>query len=267
MADYSYLDRLFSLSGKTVLLTGATGGIGRALAHGLAGAGADLVLADLSQPALDELAAALPGGPHLPVILDVCATSAIEASLAAILSQRKQIDVLINCAGINKREGLLDVTEETYDRIMAVNLKGVFFLTQAVVRQSMIKTGGRIINIGSFNCTSMLGGVSVYGASKSGIAALTRSMAIEWARFNITANCIAPGHILTQLTVPTWEHPQRSAYLKERIALGRPGMPDEVVGLAILLASDASSYMTGQLYNIDGGALAGGKPWPFDTAY
>ena len=111
------------------------------------------------------------------------------------------------------------------------------------------------------------GGVSVYGASKNGVAALTRSMAIEWGKFNILANCIAPGHILTPLTVPTWEHQERSAYLRERITLGRPGLPEELVGLTILLASEASGYMTGQLYNLDGGALAGGQPWPFDTKY
>lgn len=263
----SYLDQLFSLEGKVVLLTGAAGGIGKALAGGLAHAGARMVLADLDQSAVTELSAALPGKGHLPVAMDISKTASLEQRIDTILAATGRIDVLINCAGINKREGLLDVTEETYDRIMAVNLKGVFFLSQAVVIKSMMTTGGRIINIGSYNCTSMLGGVSVYGASKSGIAALTRSMAIEWGQFNILVNCIAPGHILTQLTVPTWEHPERSAYLRERITLGRPGLPEELVGLTILLASDASGYMTGQLYNIDGGALAGGQPWPFDTKY
>lgn len=262
-----YLESLFSLQNKNILLTGAAGGIGRALAKGLASAGATMILADLVLPALQELADGLPGGPHLAIELDVCSTASIEQGVSAACGKFGRIDVLVNCAGINKREGFLDVSEETYDRIMAVNLKGVFFMTQAVVRKSMMKTGGRIINIGSHNCTGMLGGVSVYGASKSGIAALTRSMAIEWGHFGILANCIAPGHILTPLTVPTWEHEQRSAYLRERITLGRPGLPDELVGLTLLLASDASGYMTGQLYHVDGGALAGGQPWPYDTAY
>jgi NAD(P)-dependent dehydrogenase (short-subunit alcohol dehydrogenase family) len=113
----------------------------------------------------------------------------------------------------------------------------------------------------------MLGGVSVYGATKSAITALTRSMAVEWAKYNIRANAIAPGHILTPLTTVTWEHPERSKYLKERIAMGRPGLPDEILGLTIMLASDASSYMSGMMYHIDGGCLAGGQPWPFDTNY
>ena len=263
----SYLDELFALHGKVALLTGAAGGIGQALARGLASAGARMVLADLDLAAVRKLADELPGSDHVPVALDVSKTKQLEQTIDDVLARTGRIDVLVNCAGINKREGLLDVSEETYDRIMAVNLKGVFFLTQTVVKKTLMKTGGRIINIGSYNCTSMLGGVSVYGASKSGIAALTRSMAIEWGKFNITAKCIAPGHILTPLTVPTWEHPQRSAYLRERITLGRPGNPDELIGLTLLLASDASGYMTGQLYNIDGGALAGGQPWPFDTAY
>jgi gluconate 5-dehydrogenase len=263
----SYLDNLFSISGKIVLLTGAAGGIGKALAKGLAAAGAQMVLVDLDHTAVTDLAATLPGENHLPVAMDVSDQAVIEKGVNDILRETGRIDVLINCAGINRREGFLDVTEKTYDRIMAVNLKGIFFLTQAVVIKSMMKTGGRIINVGSYNCTSMLGGVSVYGASKSGVAALTRSMAIEWGKFNILANCIAPGHILTPLTVPTWEHEERSAYLRERITLGRPGRPEELVGLTILLSSDASSYMTGQLYNVDGGALAGGQPWPFDTQY
>ncbi|MGI6669892.1 MAG: SDR family NAD(P)-dependent oxidoreductase [Acetivibrionales bacterium] len=175
------------------------------------------------------------------------------------------MDILVNCAGINKREGFLDVEESTYDRIMNVNLKGVFFLTQEVVRRSMRHTGGKIINIGSYNSTGVLGGVSVYGATKSAVAALTRSMAVEWAKFNIQANCIAPGHILTDLTKVTWENEHRANYLRERIAAERPGRPEEIVGLLLLLASDASSYMTGHLFNVDGGALVGGKPWQFDT--
>lgn len=263
----SYLDNLFSISEKIILLTGAAGGIGKALAKGLASAGARIVLVDLDQSAVTDLATTIPGENHLPVAMDVSNLAVIEKGIDAILAETGRIDVLINCAGINRREGFLDVTEETYDRIMAVNLKGIFFLTQTVVKKSMMKTGGRIVNIGSYNCTSMLGGVSVYGASKSGVAALTRSMAIEWGKFNILANCIAPGHILTPLTEPTWEHKERSAYLQERITLGRPGQPEELVGLTLLLSSDASSYMTGQLYNVDGGALAGGQPWPFDTNY
>ena len=113
----------------------------------------------------------------------------------------------------------------------------------------------------------MLGGCSVYGAAKSGVIALTRSMAVEFARYGIRCNAISPGHILTELTQATWEHPTRATYLRERIAMERPGMPEELVGMAILLASDASGYMTGQAYHIDGGCLCGGTPWEYDTNY
>ena len=262
-----HLEQLFSLKGKVILLTGAAGGIGSVLAKGLAGAGAAMVLADLDQSALDQLCLELAGSGHAGYELDISQISGLEAFADLITDKYGKIDVLINCAGINKREGLLDVEEKTYDKIMDVNLKGLFFLTQAVVRKSMIKTGGKIINMASFTSTSSLGGVSVYGATKSGVAALTRSMAIEWAQYNIQANAIAPGHILTALTQVTWDHKERAPYLRERIAAERPGLPEELVSLTVLLASDSSDYITGELINVDGGALAGGKPWPFDTQY
>ena len=135
-----------------------------------------------------------------------------------------RIDVLFNVAGINRREGLLDVEPETYDRIMDTNLKGVFFLSQAVAREMYRRRAGNIINIGSHNDTGMLGGCSVYGASKSGVVALTRSMAGEFAQYGIRCNAISPGHILTDLTQVTWQHPTRSEYLRERIAMGRGTM-------------------------------------------
>lgn len=263
----NYLETLFSLEGKIALITGAGGGIGSALTKGLAGAGATVVMTDISTRSLDKLIRQIAPGNHKALYLDVSDLGSIRSCVAEALKEYGRIDILVNCAGINKREGFLDVEESTYDRIMNVNLKGVFFLTQEVVRMSMRHMGGKIINIGSYNSTGMLGGVSVYGATKSAIAALTRSMAIEWAKFNIQANCIAPGHILTELTKVTWENEHLASYLRERITAGRPGNPEEIVGLLLLLASNASSYMTGHLFNVDGGSLIGGKPWQFDTKY
>lgn len=261
------LEKLFSLKGKVVLLTGAVGGIGSELARGMAGVGADMALADLTIAPIDQLIGELDGENHAAFALDIRNLDSIRQLVSDVLERYGRIDVLVNCAGINKREGFLDVEESTYDRIMDINLKGLYFLTQAVVRESMMKTGGKIINMASYNSTSMLGGVSVYGATKSAVAALTRSMAVEWAKFNIQANAIAPGHILTNLTKVTWENEHRANYLRERIAAERPGNPDEIVGIAILLAAAASSYITGDLINVDGGAIAGGKPWEFDTKY
>jgi gluconate 5-dehydrogenase len=268
MSVPSKLVEMFSLENKVVLLTGAAGGIGSELARGLAEVGADVAACDISRPGLDELLPTLaPTGTHRGYALDVSKTSDIRSNVEQILKDYGRVDVLINCAGINKREGLLDVEESTYDKILSINLKGVFFLTQEVVKKSMKDTGGKIINIGSYNTTSMLGGCSVYGATKSAIYALTRSMCVEWAKFNIQANCIAPGHILTPLTTVTWENESRAKYLRERIAMERPGTPEEILGLVVLLASHSSDYITGSLYNIDGGALAGGKPWDYDTKY
>ncbi|NLC84458.1 MAG: SDR family oxidoreductase [Ruminococcaceae bacterium] len=261
------LKKQFSLEGKIVLLTGAAGGIGSELAKGLAGAGAQMALADIKLEPLNKLVSELEGENHTGFELDICDMDSIDKVVADILERYGRIDVLINCAGINKREGYLDVEENTYDRIMNVNLKGLYFLTQKVVLESMMKTGGKIINMASHNSTGMLGGVSVYGATKSAVAALTRSMAIEWAKFNIQANAIAPGHILTALTQITWDTEHRAQYLRERISAERPGNPEELIGITILLASEASSYITGTLINVDGGALAGGKPWQFDTKY
>jgi NAD(P)-dependent dehydrogenase (short-subunit alcohol dehydrogenase family) len=261
------LEKLFSLRGKVVLLTGAAGGIGSELARGLAGVGAEMALADLAMPAMQALVDELGGDGHSGHVLDISDMDSVHKCVSDVLFRYGRIDVLINCAGINRREGFLDVEEATYDRIMGVNLKGLYFLTQAVVRESMMKTGGKIINMASYNSTSMLGGVSVYGATKSAVAALTRSMAIEWAKFGIQANAIAPGHILTPLTAVTWSDEHRAGYLRERIAAERPGTPAELVGITILLASGASGYITGALINVDGGAIAGGKPWRFDTKY
>lgn len=269
MSTGEKLEEIFDLRGKVVLLTGAIGGIGSVLAKGLASVGARIAMADIDQAKLDALAKeiAADGGEARSFPLDVLQRTSIERCVADVISAYARIDVLVNGAGINRREGFLDVAEETYDRIMGVNLKGVFLLTQEVAKHMIREKKGSIINFASHNSVQMLGGCAVYGASKSGIAALTRSMAVEWARHGIRANAIAPGHILTPLTQVTWDHPERSKYLKERIAMGRPGRPDELLGLTILLCSDASSYMSGMMVHVDGGCLAGGQPWPYDTKY
>ena len=264
-----YLESLFSLDGKVILLTGAAGGIGEAFARGLAAAGGTVALCDLNVRRCEEIASELAGESlsTKPYHLDISDIDSIKNCVDSVLTDSKKIDVLVNCAGINKREGFLDVSEETYDRIMGINLKGVFLLSQEVVKHMIPRKQGNIINICSHNDEGMLGGCSVYGASKSGLRALTRSMAIEWAKHGIRANALSPGHIVTPLTAVTWEHPTRSIYLRDRIAMQRPGKPEELVGLCIMLASDASGYMSGQVYRVDGGCLCGGSPWEYDTEY
>ena len=265
----SNLKKLFSLEDKVILMTGAAGGIGAALSRGMAGAGASMCNCDISEQGLKELSETITreGGVGKSFVMDVTDKESVYSAVNSVIAEFDRIDVLVNVAGINKREGFLDVLEETYDRIMDINLKSVFLITQAVVPHMMKRRAGSIINIGSHNATAMLGGCSVYGATKSGVVALTRSMAIEWAEWGIRANSISPGHIITPLTQVTWDHPTRGNYLRERIAMRRPGKPEEILGLAVLLASDASSYMTGANYVLDGGCLAGGAPWDFDSAY
>ena len=264
-----HLEKIYSLDGKIIILTGAAGGIGRELAFGMAGAGGTIALCDINLKAVQQLESeiAAEGGKAVAFELNVMDKASIKACVDAIVERFGKIDVLINCAGINKREGILDVEESTYDRIMGINLKGVFMMSQEVGKQMFKQKSGNVINIGSHNDEDMLGGCSVYGATKSGVVALTRSMAVEWAQYGIRANAISPGHILTPLSAVTWEHPTRSVWLRERIAMRRPGKPKELVGMCIMLASDASSYMTGQAYHIDGGCLVGGSPWDFDTKY
>lgn len=269
MSETSYLERLFSLDGKVVVFTGAAGGIGSEIASGLAYAGALVALCDINMEHLEVLQKKIEeqGGRASCHLLDVTEQTSITGCVKEVAQLYGHIDILINCAGINKREGFMDVAEKTYDRIMDINLKGVFLMTQAVAPYMKEQRKGSIINIGSHNTGSILGGCAVYGATKCGVLSLTRSMAVEWAKYNIRANCVSPGHIKTPLTTVTWEHPTRSKYLLDRIALNRPGYPEDIVGVCILLASDASSYITGAEYRVDGGCITGGQPWPYDTEF
>ena len=181
MSIGEYLKSVFSLEGKTILISGATGGIGSAISRGLAAAGAEAALCARNQQKCRELADEISahGGAATAHALDISDLDSIHRCVDEVMQRYGKIDVLFNVAGINRREGLLDVEPETYDRIMDTNLKGVFFLSQAVAREMYRRRSGNIINIGSHNDTGMLGGCSVYGASKSGVVALTRSMAVD----------------------------------------------------------------------------------------
>lgn len=259
----AYLNSVFGLKDQVIIVTGAAGGIGEALSDGISRAGAHVAMCDVRKDKNEKLAARLQadGLSAEAFSLDITDSRDMDNCIADIMNKWHKIDGLVNCAGINIRENILNVTPEHFDKIMDVNLKGLYFFTQKIVPYMIENGHGKIVNFSSHNAQGMLGGVSVYGATKSAVSALTRSMAIEWAQYNIQANAIAPGHILTELTQPTWTDPQRSAYLRERISMERPGDPDELIGMVIMLCSRASSYMTGQTYHVDGGCLAGGKPW------
>jgi gluconate 5-dehydrogenase len=264
------LKKYFSLENKIIVITGAAGGIGREIAKGMASAGASICSCDINLESLNELTDEINeefNTNSKSYKLDISNLEEINRVVEEIILDYGRIDVLVNLAGINVREGLLDVKEETYDKIMNINLKGAYFTCQAVAKHMIQEKKGNIINIGSYNATSMLGGCSVYGASKSGIVAITRALSVELAEWGIRANAISPGHVETPLTKVTWEHPTRGNYLRDRIAMRRPCRPDEIVGLAIMLASDSSNYLSGENINLDGGCLSGGSPWDFDSEY
>jgi NAD(P)-dependent dehydrogenase (short-subunit alcohol dehydrogenase family) len=177
-----------------------------------------------------------------------------------VVDRHGSIDILVNCAGINQREPILEVTPEAYDRIMRVNLRALYFLSQAAAQAMKENGGGKIINVGSLTSTIALSEVSVYGCTKSAVAQLTKTMAVEWAQYNIQVNAIGPGFMRTPLSDPVWENPTRRRWMEDRIPARRGGQPDELVGVVILLAAQASSYISGQIIFVDGGFLAG-SPW------
>ncbi|HVA89682.1 MAG TPA: glucose 1-dehydrogenase [Chloroflexota bacterium] len=254
---------LFSLAGKVALVTGAGGGLGGAIAEGLASAGASVMLAGLPEErgltvAYQRLSGL--GYPTATVTADLADTSAAPALVEATRERFGALDVLVNCAGINRRQPILDVTPEVYDAIMAVNLRAVYFLCQAAARSMKDHGGGKILNIASLTAAIGLAEVSVYGCTKAAIAELTKTMAVEWAAYDIQVNAIAPGFMRTPLTDALWDHPERQSWMVDRIPARRGGRPEELRGLAVLLASTASSYISGQTIYVDGGFLAG-SPW------
>jgi 2-deoxy-D-gluconate 3-dehydrogenase len=258
----SIFQRLFSLHGKSALITGASGGIGSALAVAFAEAGANVGLNGVQAEKLEQVRARVEaaGGRAIVLAEDIRTVQNCGALLDAAERDLGGLDILVNCAGVNRRKPISQVTEEDYDTITEVNLKSLFFLAQAAHRIMQRRGGGKIINIGSVTSNEGLGGVSVYGATKAGVGQLTRTMALEWAADNIQVNCLAPGFILTPLTeTGLWGDAHRKEWLTQRIAARRPGKPEELVGTALLLASHASSYITGQIINVDGGYLAGGS--------
>jgi NAD(P)-dependent dehydrogenase (short-subunit alcohol dehydrogenase family) len=195
------------------------------------------------------------------IVADLADVSACRSIVTQTVARFGKLDILINCAGVNRRTSLLDVTPEEYETIMAVNLRAAFFVSQEAARVMRANGGGKIINIGSLTCAIGLSEVGVYGASKAGLAQLTKTMAVEWAEYNIQVNCLAPGFFMTGLTEEAlWGNEGKRRWMLDRIPMRRPGKPDDLVGLAVLLASPASSYLTGQTITVDGGLLAG-SPW------
>lgn len=248
---------LFDLDGKVAIVTGASRGLGKAMAIGLAEAGADIV--GIGPSSMDETKAEIEkkGKRFLEIREDLSKTNNIEKIIKKILQEFNRIDILVNNAGTIRREDAINYKEEDWDYILNLNLKTVFFLSQKVAKQFINQnTGGKIINIASM--LSFQGGIRVpaYTASKSGVMGITKALANEWAKYNINVNAIAPGYMETDNTKQIREDEKRNEEILSRIPAKRWGQPEDLVGTAIFLSSNASNYINGHTIAVDGGWLA-----------
>lgn len=247
------------LDGKTALVTGASSGLGDRFARSLADSGAAVAIAARRIDRLEQLAGAITknGGRALAVAMDVTDVASIRAGVAAAEAAVGPIDVLVNNAGVSVPAGIGDVEEPDYDFVMNTNLKGAFFVAQAVGR-SMIaaKRPGRIINIASAAGLQPLGQISVYGMSKAGVIHMTRAMALEWGRYNINVNALCPGYIETELNRDYW-NTEGGRKLLSMLPRRRVGKPEDLDGLILLLASDQSGFVNGAVIAADDGLTAG----------
>ena len=256
-------DSLFSVQDQVVLISGGSRGIGRAIAEGFAERGAGVVITGRDTSNLEKTAREIPGGKVRALVCDVADSKAIESLVAKVLEEFGRIDTLVNVAGVNRRMPSERLTEDDYDFIVNINLKGAVFLSLAVGRAMLKRGKGNQINIGSLNQFSPLKGVMPYAVSKAGLGHMTRSLALEWGDRGIRVNGIAPGFVLTDLTKKLWSQPKMQDWGLSNTPLKRMGVPADMVGAAIFLASDASAWMTGQTLFVDGGFSAG-LNWPID---
>jgi gluconate 5-dehydrogenase len=246
---------LFDLSGRIALVTGASRGLGRGFALTLARAGADLAVTsrtlDSLRATVDEITQL--GRRCLPVELDVRSAASITAAVAGVVAHFGPIDILVNNAGCNVRKPALDVTWEDWNTILDTNLRGPFFVAQAVARGMVARGSGRIINIGSVTSVAGYAGLGPYGASRGGIRQLTMSLAADWGPQGVTVNCLAPGWFKTAQNAVMYEDESWVRYLTDKIPLRRPGAAGDLDGALVFLASDASAYVSGQTLLVDGG--------------
>jgi gluconate 5-dehydrogenase len=253
------MSQLFDLKGRTAVVTGSSRGIGFALAEGLAKAGAKVILNGTSADTVAEAVAKLKAK-DLDVLgraFDVTDEVAVADAFTQWDAQNIQVDILINNAGINVRNLLLDVELSEWQRVIDANLTSAFIVSKEAAKRMIARgKGGKIINLGSIASEAGRKSIGAYSAAKGGIKLLTRSMAAEWAAFNIQANAIGPGYILTEMNTALVQNVEFDTWVKNTSPAQRWAQPEELVGTALYLSSAASSYVNGQIIYVDGGWLA-----------
>jgi 2-dehydro-3-deoxy-D-gluconate 5-dehydrogenase len=250
------MNNLFDLNGKTAIVTGASTGLGKGMALGLANAGADILLVDYvsSEETLNEVTSM--GRKAKQIIIDLMKDDAVQTVVSKALDTFNKIDILINNAGIIRRTPAIEFSEKDWDEVMNLNSRVVFFLSQAAAKDMMKRKYGKIINVASL--LSFQGGVIVpsYSASKGAVAQITKALANEWAKYGLNINAIAPGYMATNNTKALREDAVRSKSILDRIPAERWGTPEDLQGAAVFLASKASDYINGHVLVVDGGWLA-----------
>lgn len=249
---------LFRLTGKTALVTGGSSGIGKGIASALLEAGASVIIASENELMLNETKKEFMNLNEnfnvSTLLIDVSKMDELR-SLETRLQDYPKIDILVNAAGINIRKPILETDFEDWDKIINVNLRGVYFVSQVVAKKMLENKQGKIINIGSLTSSLGIPNIAPYGATKSGVAQMSKSMAVEWAPY-IQVNTIAPGYIDTNLTRSILNNPDNREKILNRIPLRRLGKPEDLYGAALYFSSSASDYVTGQVLYVDGGWTA-----------
>ena len=258
-------DPLFSVADQIVIISGGSRGIGKAIAEGFAVRGAHTIVTGRDAETLQATAASLTeaGATHevLPVICDVADASAIKSLVDTVMEKYGRIDTLLNVAGVNRRKPSLEITEDDYDFVMNINLKGAYQMSCAIGKVMIDQKGGAIVNIESLNTLRPLKNVLPYAMSKSALGHMTKGHALEWGAHGVRVNGLAPGFILTDLTEKLWSLEQMQDWGLTNTPQGRLGTPEDMVGTALFLSSKASAFLTGQTIYVDGGYTCGWN-WP-----